>query len=85
MSKPYTLTISADEQNQVFRALKAALFCAKQQASIQVIGAQQIVGQIEDALEIMNRPCEGGYESQHERDAAFIQDFADDCSIHGCD
>lgn len=82
---PYTFTMSGDEQGRVYRALKAALFCAKQQASIQVIGAQQIVGQIEDALEIMNRPCEGGYESQHERDAAFIDRFAADCAINGCD
>lgn len=82
---PYTFTISADEQGKVYRALKAALFCAKQQASIQVVGAQQIVGQIEDALEIMNRPCQGGYESQQERDAAFIERFASDCAINGCD
>jgi hypothetical protein len=53
---PYALTISGDEQGKVYRALKAALFCAEQQASIQVIGAQQIVGQIKNALEIMNRP-----------------------------
>jgi hypothetical protein len=82
---PYTLTMSGDEQGKVYRALKAALFCAKQQASIHVIGAQQIVGQIEDALEIMNRPCEGGYESQQERDAAFMESFAAECAINGCD
>jgi hypothetical protein len=82
---PYTLTISGDEQGKVYRALKAALFCAKQQASIQVIGAQQIVGQIEDALEIMDRPCEGGYENQNERNAAFVASIAADCAAHGCD
>jgi hypothetical protein len=83
--KPYTLTITAEEQGKVYRALKAALFCAEQQASINVIGAQQIVGQIKDALEIMNRTCEGGFESQQERDGTFMESFAADCAAHGCD
>ena len=83
--KQYTITITADEAGIVYRALKAGLFCAKQQASIQVVGAAQIVGQLGDALEIMNRPCEGGYESEAERDAAFMQNMADECAAHGSD
>lgn len=82
---PYIFPISGEESAKVYRALKAALFCAEQQASIQVVGAQQIVGQIKDALEILNRPCAGGYESQQERDAAFLDKFADDCAANGCE
>jgi hypothetical protein len=83
--KPYTLTITGDEQGVVYRALKAGLFAAKQQASIHVIGAIEIVRQIEDALAIMNRVPEGGYESDEERSAAFMASAAAECAVHGCD
>ena len=83
--KPYTLTITGDEQGVVYRALSAGLFAAKQQASIQVIGAHEAVRQIEAALEIMNRPCDGGYENDQERAEAFERKFAADCAHFGCD
>jgi hypothetical protein len=83
--KPYTLTVTGDEQGIVYRALKAGLFAAKQQASIHVIGAHETVRKIEAAIEIMNRAPEGGYESDEERDAAHAQRFAAECALHGCD
>jgi len=82
---PYTLTISGEESDKVYRALKAALFCAKQQASIHVIGADQIVAQINDALDIMNRPCQGGFESNEERNAHHMANFMTECARYGCD
>jgi hypothetical protein len=83
--REYILTITATEQSTVYRALKAGLFAANEQLRANVIGADAIVSQLEDALAIMNRAPEGGYESASERNAAFLADFAAECVTHGSD
>jgi hypothetical protein len=81
--KTYTLTITADEQGVVYRALSKALFNAKQLHSIGTIGAPESISQIEAAMKIMNRQPEGGFESDDERDAAYMAETAAYCAIHG--
>ena len=83
--KPYTLTLTIEEVGILDRALRGGLFSAKQQASIQVIGAADIVRQIDAALQLMKRPFEGGYETDEECHGAFIKRFAADCAVHGSD
>ena len=85
MKKPYTFTMTADESGVVYRALTKGLFYAKQMHSIGTIGAPESIRQIEAAQALMDRPLEGGYESDEERDAAYLNRFAADCAANGCD
>ncbi len=80
--KPYTLTISGTEQSKIYAALQRGLFCAKEQQKAGVIGAAAYIHEIEASLEIMNRPCDGGFETDEERKAAVMADWAADAAMH---
>lgn len=81
--KPRTFTITADEQTKVYQALTRGLWCANQLVAHGVIGADAYAGQIADALEIMNRPCEGGFESEQERSAFSMKKLIRENAAHG--
>jgi len=77
---PYYMHLTADESNQVFTALQRAMYLVKQH------GTDEEIARFTAAYELMgNHPMSGGYESQAERDAAYIGSFADECAMFGAD
>lgn len=83
--KPFTQTITAEESAIVYRALSKGLFCANQLHSIGTIGAPEYIRQIEAAMQIMNRPLEGGHETEQESNAGYMASVAAECSLRGSD
>jgi hypothetical protein len=83
--KPYTLTITSAESRKVSYALNKGLWAAKELVKQGSIGADQMVRALEEAIAIMNKPHDGGYENDAELSAASLEKFAAECVLHGCD
>jgi len=78
--KPYTHNFSVDETNDILCALRVAVRLANE------IGTDDQKKQIKNVFELVgNREASGGYESQDERDAAYLNSFAVHQSLHGGD
>jgi hypothetical protein len=83
--KPYTLTLSAAEVVKLTYALKRGAFYANEAEKRGVVGGAEIAKQIEEYAAILNKPFDGGYESEAERSAAALKSFGEEVASHTYD
>lgn len=81
--KPYTLTLTAEEVSTIGYALRKGKFYADQFAKKGSRGDREIAERIGEALEILNRPLEGGFESDEERNAHALASTIAECDRWG--
>lgn len=78
---PYTINLTRyDEVPQIQQALKIAI-CLEKEA-----GTDTEIAQLKAAYEMLeNHEVSGGYESQEERNAAYMLAAVQECNRYGCD
>jgi hypothetical protein len=78
--KPYTTILTSEESMQIYHALAIGLSAA------QFIGNKAVIDKISAAHQMLgNHAVSGGFESQAERDAHYLDSFDADCAKHGSD
>ena len=80
MFTPYFLSLNSEESAKVARALKMGLRAIKETGADWEI---EVMKEIVDMYK--NKPMQGGYSTQEERNAAYMRSTIAHCEQYGCD
>ena len=82
----FVMTLSSKESSDIYSALRRGLWLAKEAEKNGMIGASGYIGQIADALEIVDRPMERvPGETQAQRNASVRESLESYFANHHCD